>query len=261
LYNAKIKILSFWLAPLWYFFNNATNEVTIEDPLNLNLRPLLSFDQINLNSKISKVVAKFPKPTPIQSVSWPYLLSGTDVIGVAETGSGKTFAFGVPAINNILTLGKTGLSVLCISPTRELALQIYDNLVDLTAKTDINCVAIYGGVSKEDQKKKLRNANVVVATPGRLLDLLNDGAVDLSGIDYLVLDEADRMLEKGFEEDIKAIIGNTTASTRQTLMFTATWPKEVRELATKFMKTAVKVSIGDRDELAANKSITQIVEV
>ncbi|RLV94512.1 ATP-dependent RNA helicase DBP3 [Spathaspora sp. JA1] len=238
-----------------------TNEVTIEDPFNLNLRPLLSFSQIELNEKIQSVISKFPAPTPIQSVAWPYLLSGKDVIGVAETGSGKTFAFGVPAINNIITLNKTGLRVLCISPTRELALQIYDNLVDLTAKTSINCVAIYGGVSKDDQIKKLRNANVVVATPGRLLDLINDGAVDLSDIDYLVLDEADRMLEKGFEEDIKSIIGNTKSESRQTLMFTATWPKEVRELANTFMKTPVKVSIGDRDELSANKRITQIVEV
>ncbi|KAG7661983.1 DBP3 [[Candida] subhashii] len=239
----------------------ATNEVTIEDPHNLNLRPLLSFDQMEIDPKIQKIISKFPKPTPIQSVAWPYLLSGKDVIGVAETGSGKTFAFGVPAINNIITLNKTGLRVLCISPTRELALQIYDNLVELTNATSINCVAIYGGVSKDDQVKKLRNANVVVATPGRLLDLINDGAVNLSNIDYLVLDEADRMLEKGFEEDIKSIIGNTHAENRQTLMFTATWPKEVRELANTFMKTPVKVSIGDRDELAANKRITQIVEV
>ncbi|KAG5418297.1 DBP3 [Candida metapsilosis] len=241
----------------------STNEVTIEDPQHLNYRPILSFDQIKLDETIASKLTKFAKPTPIQSISWPFLLDGKDVIGVAETGSGKTFAFGVPAINNIITRGSTkDLSVLCISPTRELALQIYDNLQELTANTPISCVAIYGGVSKDDQVRKIRSgANVIVATPGRLVDLINDGAVDLSSINYLVLDEADRMLEKGFEEDIKHIIGSTNGEDRQTLMFTATWPKEVRELANNFMHSPIKLTIGDRDELSANKRITQIVEV
>ena len=101
----------------------------------------------------------------------------------------------------------------------------------------------------------------MVATPGRLLDLLQEGSVDLSQVNYLVLDEGDRMLEKGFEEDIKNIIRETDASKRQTLMFTATWPKEVRELASSFMKNPIRVSIGNTDQLTANKKITQIVEV
>ncbi|KAI5964035.1 DBP3 [Candida theae] len=241
----------------------SANEVTIEDPQHLNYKPILSFDQIELDASIASKLQKFAKPTPIQSISWPFLLDGKDVIGVAETGSGKTFAFGVPAINNIITNGSTdSLSVLCISPTRELALQIYDNLQELTIDTPISCVAIYGGVSKDDQVRKIRSgANVIVATPGRLVDLINDGAVDLSSINYLVLDEADRMLEKGFEEDIKHIIGSTNARDRQTLMFTATWPKEVRELANNFMRSPIKLTIGDRDELSANKRITQVVEV
>ena len=238
------------------------NEITVEDPSSSSLRPILSFDQVQLTSAITSKLSKFDKPTPIQSVSWPFLLSGKDVIGVAETGSGKTFAFGVPAINNIITTGNTKtLSVLCISPTRELALQIYDNLIELTADSGVNCVAVYGGVSKDDQIRKLKTANVVVATPGRLVDLINDGAINLGKVNYLVLDEADRMLEKGFEEDIKTIISNTSNSERQTLMFTATWPKEVRELANNFMNSPVKVTVGDRDELSANKRITQVVEV
>ena len=185
------------------------NEVAVEDPHNLGLRPLLSFDHVNLVSEVQKVISKFPKPTPIQAVSWPYLLSQKDVIGVAETGSGKTFAFGVPAVNNILKEKKQGLKVLCLSPTRELALQIYDNLELLTKATGISCVAVYGGVSKIDQIEKLKTASIAVATPGRLVDLLEDGLVDLSSVDYLVLDEADRMLDKGFEEHIKQIIGHT----------------------------------------------------
>lgn len=227
------------------------------------MRPLLAFNQISLDKEVQKEIAKFPKPTPIQAVSWPYLLSGKDVIGVAETGSGKTFAFGVPAINNLLTSSSKpkGIKVLVISPTRELASQIYDNLVLLTQKVGIECCVVYGGVPKDDQRRQIAKSNVVVATPGRLLDLIEEGSVDLSPVDYMVLDEADRMLEKGFEEDIKRIIGQTKSKDRQTLMFTATWPKEVRELASTFMKEPVKVSIGNRDELSANKRITQIVEV
>lgn len=228
----------------------------------MNLRPLLSFSHVNLEEQVQKVITKFPKPTPIQAASWPFLLSGKDVVGVAETGSGKTFAFGVPAVNSIIKESKKGLKVLCLSPTRELALQIYDNLVDLTKSSGISCVAVYGGVSKQDQVDKIKNAGIVVATPGRLVDLLEDGLIDLSSIDYLVLDEADRMLDKGFEEHIKQIISLCPPrEKRQTLMFTATWPKEVRELASAFMTSPVKVTIGERDELSANKRITQIVEV
>ncbi|KAM9933431.1 hypothetical protein OXX80_006947 [Metschnikowia pulcherrima] len=238
------------------------NEISIEDPHNLSLRPLLKFSQVSFVEEVQKAISKFPSPTPIQAVSWPYLLSNKDVIGVAETGSGKTFAFGVPAVDSILRHKKKGLKVLCLSPTRELALQIYDNLEELTHNTPISSVAIYGGVSKQDQIEKIRNASIAVATPGRLVDLLEDNLVDLSTVEYLVLDEADRMLDKGFEEHIKMIIGRTPEkSQRQTLMFTATWPKEVRDLASEFMVSPVKVTVGDRDELSANKRITQIVEV
>ena len=183
------------------------NEVTVKDPTNLNLRPLLSFEHISLTSEIQQEISKFPKPTPIQSVSWPYLLAGKDVIGVAETGSGKTFAFGVPAINNIVTSSEgrktKNVQVLVVSPTRELASQTYDNLVLLTDKVGLQSCCVYGGVPKDEQRYQLKRSQVVVATPGRLLDLIQEGSVDLSHVNYLVLDEADRMLEKGFEEDIK----------------------------------------------------------
>ncbi|CCD26684.1 RNA-dependent ATPase DBP3 NDAI_0I01150 [Naumovozyma dairenensis CBS 421] len=244
------------------------NEVSVKDPSDLNLRPLLSFNHVSFDERIQDEIAKFPKPTPIQAVSWPYLLSGKDVIGVAETGSGKTFAFGVPAIDYLVKTNQSnnkknsgGIQVLVISPTRELASQIYDNLIILTEKVGLQCCCVYGGVPKEAQRIQLKKSQVVVATPGRLLDLIQEGSVNLSAVKYLVLDEADRMLEKGFEEDIKNIIRETSPKGRQTLMFTATWPKEVRELASSFMNEPVKVSIGNRDELTANKRITQIVEV
>lgn len=239
------------------------NELVVDDQLNSNLQPLLEFSHISLCDDIQKELSKFPKPTPIQSVSWPYLLSGRDVIGVAETGSGKTFAFGVPAINYLMTTNKgkhKGIQVLVISPTRELASQIYDNLVLLTDRCGLQCCCVYGGVPKDQQRDQLKKSQVVVATPGRLLDLIQEGSADLSYVKYFVLDEADRMLEKGFEEDIKKII-KETSQVRQTLMFTATWPKEVRELASSFMKDPVKIFVGNRDELSANKRITQIVEV
>lgn len=239
------------------------NEVSVDYPTEKHIQPVLKFEQLSLDSRIQSALSVFTKPTPIQSVSWPYLLSGKDVIGVAETGSGKTFAFGVPAINKLVTqTGKSkGVQVLVISPTRELASQIYDNLVLLTEKANLECCCVYGGVPKHEQREQLKKAQVVVATPGRLLDLVQEGSADLSNVSYLVLDEADRMLEKGFEEDIKNIIKETNTKGRQTLMFTATWPKEVRELASSFMSDPVKVSIGNRDELSANKRITQVVEV
>ncbi|GMG19746.1 unnamed protein product [Ambrosiozyma monospora] len=252
-----------------------TNEIEIEDPLSSTrktpIQPALTFKSLEnqIDTRIMKYLAKFPKPTPIQSVSWPYLLNGTDVIGVAETGSGKTLAFGVPAIDHVLKHPqgakkgqKQGLRVLCVSPTRELATQIYDNLKELTDLTGLHCCCVYGGVPKHEQREQIKKSQCVVATPGRLVDLLNEGSISLAEVDYLVLDEADRMLEKGFEEDIKKIIGSTKPLLdRQTLMFTATWPKEVRELAAGFMQSPVKTTIGNRDELTANKRITQIVEV
>ena len=241
-----------------------TNFITVEDSENLNLRPLQAFSQVNLDSRIQKVLSQFPAPTPIQAVSWPYLLSSRDVVGVAETGSGKTFAFSVPALNHLLrSPKKKGVRVLVVSPTRELAMQIYDNLTQLTDAVNMSAVCIYGGVPKEQQRQDLKKSSIVVATPGRLNDLIQEGSADLTNVDFLVLDEADRMLEKGFEEDIKKIINatNSKPTDRQTLMFTATWPPQVRELASTFMNKAVKVSIGETDELAANKRITQQVEV
>ncbi|VEU24250.1 DEKNAAC105309 [Brettanomyces naardenensis] len=239
------------------------NEVSMEDPQEQNFQPIISMKSLKntgLDARLEKVMEKFDKPTPIQAASWPYLFNGNDVIGVAETGSGKTFAFGVPAVDHVVKSGSKDLKVLVVSPTRELATQTYENMVELTDSVGLHCVCIYGGVSKEDQRREVRRSQCVIATPGRLLDLLEEGSVSLGNVDYLILDEADRMLEKGFEEDIKSIVGKTKAQ-RQTLMFTATWPREVRELASTFMDQPVKVSIGNRDELTANKHIKQIVEV
>ncbi|KAK9356843.1 P-loop containing nucleoside triphosphate hydrolase protein [Lipomyces doorenjongii] len=245
--------------------------ITISDPLDNDLKPVLSFEELSIDERVLGFLKKYPKPTPIQSASWPFLLAGRDLIGVAETGSGKTMAFAVPAVAYLLsTIGKkkmkakdaNNISALIVSPTRELALQIHENLDALGKAVNVKSVCVYGGVSKDDQKRALNGANIVVATPGRLIDLVNDDAIDLEKITYLVLDEADRMLEKGFEEDIKRIMQSTDAANRKTVMFTATWPPSVRDLASQFLNNPVKVMIGDREsELKANARIEQVVEV
>ncbi|KDN52508.1 DEAD-domain-containing protein [Tilletiaria anomala UBC 951] len=211
----------------------------------------------------------FTEPTPIQAACWPLLLQGRDVVGIAETGSGKTFAFGVPAIEAIIGNDnkkdkKDGVSTLVIAPTRELAIQTQEQMSILGKGCKVDTFCVYGGVSKDEQIKALKRLrpSAIVGTPGRLLDLARDGHLDLSGVSYLVLDEADRMLDKGFEPDIRALIGMTKshAEKRLTCMFSATWPPAVRKLAESFMHNPAKVTVGS-DELAANRRITQTVYV
>ena len=252
----------------------STNFITIIDPKTSDkpLRPITDFSYLPTTSAERAPFASFKTPTPIQAAAWPFLLSGRDVVGVAETGSGKTFAFGVPCIRYINTTpslrkGRGGSSAraVIVSPTRELAVQIHEQIVQLATPAGLQAVCVYGGVPKDAQRLALKTANIVVATPGRLNDLINEGAADLSGVGYLVLDEGDRMLDKGFEEEIRKIISTTpsTEKGRQTLMFTATWPQSVRELAATFMTQPVKIAIGDNPtgELRANTRIVQQVEV
>jgi len=247
------------------------NFITIKDPSTTdNLRPITEFSQLPKAAMSSdSTFAAFKQPTPIQSAAWPFLLFGRDVVGVAETGSGKTLAFGVPCIRSITAsppVSKRGspAKAVIVSPTRELAVQIHTQIEQLATPASLSTVCVYGGVPKDQQRAALRTAHIVVATPGRLNDLINEGAADLSSVNYLVLDEADRMLDKGFEEEIRKIISTTSPDGRQTLMFTATWPPSVRELAATFMTQPVHISIGADNptgELRANTKIEQRVEV
>jgi len=256
----------------------SSNFITITDPSSSKtLRPIISFSHLPSSALTEpSPFSTFKKPTPIQSAAWPFILSGRDVIGVAETGSGKTLAFGVPCIRYISSLPfpskkASAAKAVIVSPTRELAVQIHDQLIQLATPAGLKTVCVYGGVPKDAQRQALRTAHIVVATPGRLNDLINEGAADLSNVGYVVLDEADRMLDKGFEEEIRKIISTTPSPSstgsgtkgRQTLMFTATWPPSVRDLAATFMRSPVKIAIGDNPtgELRANASITQRVEV
>lgn len=253
--------------------------ISITDPSSTTpLRPIIDFAYLPTATKSHSLFADFKAPTPIQAAAWPFLLSNRDVIGVAETGSGKTLAFGVPCIRSIILsasikpkpkarpIGSAETKAVIVSPTRELAIQIHEQIEKLAAPARLSTACIYGGVPKDSQRAIIKTAHIIVATPGRLNDFLDEGAADLSVVKYLVLDEADRMLDKGFENDIRKIISccPSTSEGRQTLMFTATWPPSVRELAATFMNEPVHIRIGDDNpsgELRANKSITQKVEV
>jgi ATP-dependent RNA helicase DBP3 len=151
-------------------------------------------------------------------------------------------------------------TILVLAPTRELAMQTYETCTELSKFCTISSVCLYGGVPKDTQRKDLRNgAHVLVATPGRLKDLMEEGVCDLSEVTYAVLDEADRMLDFGFEKEVREILSKTNPN-RQTVMFSATWPESIRKLASEFLKNPVKVTIGS-DDLEANKNVSQFVEV
>ncbi|KAF8523109.1 DEAD-domain-containing protein [Hysterangium stoloniferum] len=255
------------------------NRITIHTPEGDDSDvPVLAFDQLDVPSHLRDALLKqgFKHPTPIQSCSWSALLKGKDVVGVAETGSGKTLAFGVPALAKILTSGgdlkskskSSDISTLVVAPTRELAMQTYDTLEAIGRPWGIGCLCLYGGVDKDAQRNELQGkgskagkVRIVVGTPGRLLDLVEEGCLDLSRVTYLVLDEADRMLDRGFENDIRRIIGNTAdQKARQTVMFSATWPESVRRLADTFQRNPVRITVGSED-LTANGRVEQVVEV
>jgi ATP-dependent RNA helicase DDX5/DBP2 len=229
-------------------------------------RPVETFDEAGFpRYVIDEVKAQgFPAPTAIQSQGWPMALSGRDVVGIAETGSGKTLTYCLPAIVHInaqpLLDRGDGPIVLVLAPTRELAVQIQQEITKFGKTSHIRNTCVYGGVPKGPQIRDLqRGVEVCIATPGRLIDMLEAGKTNLRRVTYLVLDEADRMLDMGFEPQIRKIISQIRPD-RQTLMWSATWPKEVRALASEFQTDFIQVNIGSMD-LSANHRITQIVEV
>jgi len=223
----------------------------------------------------------FQKPSPIQAQSWPILMhKKRDVVGIAETGSGKTLAFSIPALSVMMkeTMpNRRSPRMLVLSPTRELAMQVETVLKEYGAVVGLNSLVLYGGVPKYNQTAELKKRNIdcLVATPGRLKDLINDGSCDLSKVQHLVLDEADRMLDMGFEEDVKFIISQCMPKEdgRQTAMFSATWPAAIQDIALNYMVDPVRIYVGFEailgsngensvdDSLSANKRVEQKVEV
>ncbi|CAK0856146.1 unnamed protein product [Prorocentrum cordatum] len=209
--------------------------------------------------------AGFPGPSQIQAYTWPLAMQNKDVIGIAATGSGKTLAFLLPAFAEMQKFGvrpeRSGPGLLVMSPTRELAQQTEDEANRFGQCIGFRCVAMYGGSPKRDQISKYRmGVHTIVACPGRLNDFLEGGQVRLDGVGKLVLDEADRMLDMGFEPQIRKILDKVPRR-RHTLFFTATWPKEVRRLAAEILYQPFKVMIGNRDELKGNQDVIQVVRV
>jgi ATP-dependent RNA helicase DDX5/DBP2 len=228
--------------------------------------PFTSFEDTGFTPEILREVhhAGFSAPTPIQAQSWPIALKNRDIVAVAKTGSGKTLGYLLPGFMHLKRRRNNpqlGPTVLVLSPTRELATQIQEEAVKFGKSSRISSTCLYGGAPKGPQLRDLdRGTDIVVATPGRLNDILEMKRVSLRQVSYLVLDEADRMLDMGFEPQIRKIV-KEVPSDRQTLMYTATWPKEVRKIAADLLVNPVLVNIGNVDELVANKAITQHVEI
>ena len=194
------------------------------------------FSQFRFREPIGRALAEagFDEPTPIQSGAIPILLEGRDLIGVAETGTGKTLAYLLPIFQDIGP-DPAGPQALVICPTRELALQVAGEAERFGRHLDLRTVVAYGGTSSGDQKRALADGcDVVVATPGRLLDFVSSAWLSLRKLRWLVLDEADRMLDMGFINDVDAILRRTPMS-RQTMMFSATFPEELERLSSRYM--------------------------
>jgi ATP-dependent RNA helicase RhlE len=207
----------------------------------------VSFKTFSLDERIRAGIQSvgYRTPTPIQLQAIPPILAGHDLMGIAQTGTGKTAAFLLPILHRLVTLPGRGVRVLVLAPTRELAEQTHKFTIELGRHTRVRSVTVYGGVSKKNQVKALRRGvDLVVACPGRLLDLAGEGSINLSQVEVLVLDEADRMFDMGFLPDIRRIL-RLLPHKRQNLFFSATMPKEIRKLADSVLNEPVTVQIGD----------------
>jgi ATP-dependent RNA helicase DeaD len=201
-----------------------------------------SFQALHLDSATIAVLAKHDiiTPTAVQEQIIPSILEGRDVIAQSETGSGKTLSFALPLIQKIER--RDGISALILAPTRELAIQISEEFIKFSHGKHLGITPIYGGVSINDQINKIRQTNIIIGTPGRLIDLMNRGSLSLSTIRYLVFDEADRMLDMGFLPDIERIVRHVPTS-RQTMLFSATMPKEIVRVSQKYLKNPREVHL------------------
>lgn len=214
-----------------------------------------TFESLGLEADILQGISElgFENPTPIQEEVIPYMLTNkTDIIGLAQTGTGKTAAFGLPLLQLVNT-EKKAIQGLILAPTRELCVQIANELRKYsTRKALINIVAVYGGEDISRQLKQLdKTPQILVATPGRLIDLIHRNKVKLNNINYLILDEADEMLKMGFLDDITTIIEETPED-RQTLLFSATMPSEIVSISRRYMTNAKEISVGKKNEAAKN---------
>jgi len=211
-----------------------------------NLMTPTNFAALGLIEPILRAVKQmgYESPTPIQQQSIPPILHGRDILGCAQTGTGKTAAFALPLLQKLaLSQGRRGVRALVLTPTRELAAQIDESFRDYGANLNLGRALIFGGVGAEPQKRALeRRPDILVATPGRLLDLMSQGFISLTQVEVFVLDEADRMLDMGFIHDVKRVIAKLPPA-RQNLLFSATMPPEVQSLVSSILKNPVHVAV------------------
>lgn len=209
----------------------------------------MTFKELDLIEPILNALEKkgYSIPTPIQQQAIPIILSGSDIMGCAQTGTGKTAAFAIPILQNLIknkrSEGRRKIRTLILTPTRELAIQIEDNIKDYGSNLDVRHAVVFGGVSQLKQVNQLKaGIDILVATPGRMLDLQQQGFIDLRFLEVFVLDEADRMLDMGFIHDVKKVIKLIPAK-RQTLFFSATMPKEIKTLASTILTNPKQVVV------------------
>ncbi|HRZ98444.1 MAG TPA: DEAD/DEAH box helicase, partial [Paludibacter sp.] len=215
----------------------------------------MTFKELNLKDDILSAIELlgYEQPTPVQEKVIPFMLEqSTDLVALAQTGTGKTAAFGLPVLNMVDTSRKQ-IQALVLAPTRELCIQIANDLTNYSKHMQqLRIVAVYGGEDIRRQLKQLdQTPQIIVATPGRLIDLVERGKIDLGTIRFLVLDEADEMLNMGFKEDIETIL-ERTPDTRRTTLFSATMPKEIANIAKRYMKNYEEITVGVRNSGAEN---------
>jgi len=228
----------------------------------------ITFADFGLDPLIQKAVSEqgYTIPTPIQAQAIPHVLAGSDLMGAAQTGTGKTAAFVLPIIQKILRHASNSASparhpirALVLTPTRELAVQVAENAASYSKHTDLRTAVVYGGVDMKEQVALLRNGvEILIATPGRLLDHIGSKVANLSQVELLVLDEADRMLDMGFLPDLQRII-NLIPAQRQTLLFSATFSPEIKKLAQSYLRTPVTVEVARQN--AAADTVKQVVHM
>jgi ATP-dependent RNA helicase RhlE len=224
----------------------------------------MSFESLGLSAEILRAVSEkgYDKPTPIQQQAIPIILEGRDLMGGAQTGTGKTAGFTLPLLQRLMSThkdqpGRRAIRALVLTPTRELAAQVSDSVITYGRHLPLKSTVVFGGVSINPQKMKLiKGVDILVATPGRLLDLIGQNAVNLAKIDILVLDEADRMLDMGFIHDIRKLLA-LIPKQKQTLLFSATFSNEIKRLANDLLKSPALIEVAQRN--AASDRVTQVV--
>jgi superfamily II DNA/RNA helicase len=247
--------------------NSLESQVSPAPPVELVEKA--DFSQFGLSPKILQAVAEqgYTHPTPIQEQAIPHVLAGRDVMGAAQTGTGKTAAFVLPILEKIFPLANTSSSparhpirALVLTPTRELSDQVAENAFKYSKNTDLRTAVVFGGVDISSQTQLLRaGVELLIATPGRLLDHISQKNANLSQVQILVLDEADRMLDMGFLPDLQKILSLIPADSRQTLLFSATFSPEIKKLAQQYLKDPVLIEVSRQNQTA--DTVTQMVHL